>query len=93
MMQTRRILFSVNDYDSDGDLIGKGIFLHFGDTRVKAADTFQEFCEAVKRMRSMIDEIDQNYPEVPRHPYRAPASMAIGAPKCDLPSEDDECAY
>jgi hypothetical protein len=32
------VMFSVNDYDSDGDIRDRGIFLNFGDTRIKVAD-------------------------------------------------------
>lgn len=62
-MSIQKILFSVNSYDKDGDITDEGIFLHFGDTCVKAASTLQEFRGIVAHFESMIDEIEQNYPE------------------------------
>ena len=42
-MHPKDIVFSVNEYDSDGDATDKGVFLHFGETRVKAADSIEDF--------------------------------------------------
>ncbi len=33
-MKPKDIMFSVNEYDRDGDCTEKGIFLHFGETRL-----------------------------------------------------------
>ena len=60
-MKLTDITFSVNDYDSDGDCREKGVFLHFGETRVKAADSIVEFSEIVKHFAAMIDDIMDNY--------------------------------
>lgn len=62
-MTPSAILFSVNSYDRDGDIESEGIFLHFEDTRVKAANTLKEFREIVAHFESMIREIEENYPE------------------------------
>jgi len=37
-MLLKDIIFSVHDYDQDGDAVDRGIFLHFGETRVKVAE-------------------------------------------------------
>jgi hypothetical protein len=62
-MKPKDIMFSINDYDQDGDCTQTGVFLHFGDTRVKAADNFEEFSEIVQHFQSMIYEIEENYPD------------------------------
>lgn len=60
-MALTKILFSVNEYGSDGDLLVKGIYLHFGSTRVKVADSFEEFKEIVPHFQSMVSEIGEAY--------------------------------
>ena len=63
-MNLKDILYSINEYDSDGDITenGRGVFLHFGPSiRVKVADTFREFEEVVERIQSMVPEIRRNY--------------------------------
>lgn len=62
-MSTIDILFSVNDYDKDGDVADQGVFLHFRDARVKVARDMEEFRALPARIQSMVDEIAQNYPE------------------------------
>lgn len=58
------ILFSVNDYDRDGDINDEGIFLHFAETKVKVADNLDEFKIVVERIAEMTKEIEENYPEI-----------------------------
>jgi hypothetical protein len=53
-------MFSVNEYDRDGDLTEEGIFLHYGKTRVKVAETLNGWKEYVKYIYSMTDEIEEN---------------------------------
>jgi hypothetical protein len=60
-MALNKPMFSVNEYDRDGDLNTKGVFLHFGETRVKVADSLAEFREIVERFESMVYEIEENY--------------------------------
>jgi len=61
-MHPKDITFSVNDYDSDGDLTDEGIFLHFGKTRVHAAESTEDFRTIVQHMEAMVREIEENYP-------------------------------
>ncbi len=56
-MKIDEILFTVNEYDRDGDLIERGIFLHFGETRIKVAENADEFAAVVKRLGRMTEEI------------------------------------
>ncbi len=60
-MKLTDIMFSVHDYDQDGDIHNAGIFLHFGETRVKVADDLEGFKAAAKRITGMVDEIAENY--------------------------------
>lgn len=60
-MDRKDILFSVNEYDRDGDRTDAGIYLHFGDTRIKVANSLDEFKSVVDHISGMIDEIRDNY--------------------------------
>ena len=60
-MHPKKIAFSVNEYDSDGDETDVGVFLHFEGARVKAADSIADFRTIVDHMESMLREIDENY--------------------------------
>lgn len=64
MAHPRNITFSVNDYDSDGDIVERGIFLHFGDASVKAADSMLAFREIVEQMEAIIREIEETHPGI-----------------------------
>lgn len=55
------VLFSVHDYDQDGDILERGIFLHFGSTRVKVAETLKEFKTVTDTISGMVEEIKENY--------------------------------
>lgn len=57
-----KILFSVNEYDSDGDISEKGIYLHFADTRVRVADDKDGFRSFISQMEKIHKEICDNYP-------------------------------
>jgi hypothetical protein len=58
-------MFSVNSYDSDGDLFEVGVYLHFGDTRVRVADTIEDFLDETngikRKIDNMVNEITENY--------------------------------
>lgn len=60
-MRPQDITFSINHYDRDGDCCDKGVFLHFGMTMVKAADSIEEFQSIVGHFSLMVDEILENY--------------------------------
>lgn len=55
-----KILFSVNEYDQDGDLNEYGIYLHFEGTRIKVADNIDEFDEVIEQLKKMRQEILEN---------------------------------
>lgn len=60
-MKTSEIRFSVNRYDRDGDISETGIYLHFGDTAVKVAETVRELEEVVDVLSLIVAEIKENY--------------------------------
>jgi len=55
------LLFSINDYDKDGDISDEGIFLHFDDTRIKVAKDIKEFDQVIESLKTMRNEIAENY--------------------------------
>lgn len=61
MIDPCQVLFSVHDYDKDGDVHDAGVFLHFGETRVKVADNLEDFKKFVARISGMVEEIEENY--------------------------------
>ena len=53
--------FSINRHDRDGDVFDEGVFLHFGDTSVKVADSIADFKSFKIHISSMEQEIIENY--------------------------------
>lgn len=60
-MKTTDILYSINEYDQDGDCIDEGVFLHFGQTKIKVADTLEEFCGVANHINDILKEIEKYY--------------------------------
>lgn len=56
-MELKDIRHSVNEYDNEGDLMDAGIFIHFGEVRVKVAETPDEFIRVAERILGMSGEI------------------------------------
>ncbi len=54
------VTFSVNEYDYDGDIMEKGIYLHFNNTKIKVADTIEEYKKLVDDLESIAEELDEN---------------------------------
>ena len=59
----KKITFSVNEYDRDGDVTEKGVFLHFGDTRVLVCDFVEEFPDVLQNIEDIKKELE-NYEKV-----------------------------
>lgn len=54
--------FSINEYDSDGDLSREGIYLHFGDNcRIRVADTKEDLEDLLKHMEEVVVEINKHW--------------------------------
>lgn len=60
-MSATRIYFTVNEYDKDGDVFKEGIFFNFGDTKIWVCQTADELDEIIDNIRSIKDEIKENY--------------------------------
>lgn len=45
----------------DGDCTDRGVFLHFGDCRVKVAHDIEDFKQLPARVQGMVDEVVENY--------------------------------
>lgn len=53
--------FSIDRYDSDGDLIDRGIYLHYGDVSIRVARTINGFHAHLEHLWSIEKEIKENY--------------------------------
>lgn len=60
-MKPSEITFSINRYGKDGDVLEEGVFLHFGETSVKAANSVTEFKSILCHFHQMIEEIEANH--------------------------------
>jgi hypothetical protein len=60
-MKTHSYTFTINDYDKDGDIFDAGIFLHFGDTRIKVGKTMDDLDYFIRSLKEMKKEIKENY--------------------------------
>lgn len=63
MNEGKKIMFSINEYDSDGDICEKGVYLHFGVARIRIAGDVEELNEFEKEIKKIITEIRDNYSE------------------------------
>lgn len=52
--------FSVHFRDGDGDIVSRGIYLHYGNTIIKVASTLRGFKAHAAHVSSMYDEIEEN---------------------------------
>lgn len=60
-MSHKQIMFSVNEYDSDGDSTEVGVFLHFGDCRVKVTNSVKDFPAIVEQINQIAKELEERY--------------------------------
>lgn len=54
------VTFSINEYDFEGDIMEKGIFLHFGHTKIKVANTMEEYEDFLINLYSIKTELREN---------------------------------
>ena len=60
----KRILYSINRYDKDGDITDTGVFLHFGDVCIKVAGSPEQFeNEVLNQIERINQEIWCNQPQ------------------------------
>lgn len=55
------VLFSVNEYDKDGDVHDPGIFLHFGNVKIKVAESVSDLTDFINQIKRIQKEIVENY--------------------------------
>jgi len=61
-MKNNKPTFSVlNDFTDEEYPDGEGIFLHFGDTRVKIGESLEDLDILMDRIKFIRNEIKQNY--------------------------------
>ena len=54
------VTFSINEYDFEGDISEKGIYLHFGQVRIKVAETMEEYEDLLINLYNIKTEILEN---------------------------------
>lgn len=59
--QNNPVFFSVNDFDSDGDLSEQGVYLHFDSSRIKVAEDLQDYRDFISELQRMEKEIAEIY--------------------------------
>jgi hypothetical protein len=60
------ILFSINYYDADGDIVDKGIFIYFGNRFILKVDYLEDLEEIIYGLNKCQKEISESYPETRR---------------------------
>jgi hypothetical protein len=55
------VTFSVNNYDNEGDISQLGIYLHFGETRIRVAENLTDFKKFQNELDATYKEIKENY--------------------------------
>lgn len=51
------VLWSVDSYDRDGDVYETGVYLHFGDTRIKVGESVADFDDFICRLQGFRREL------------------------------------
>lgn len=54
------VTFSINEYDFEGDIVEKGIYLHFGHTKIKVADNMEEYEDFLINLYTIKTELLEN---------------------------------
>jgi hypothetical protein len=57
----KRILYSIDEYDKDGDRSEEGIYLHFGDTKIKIADRPENTPGVIADLEQLINQLHGEY--------------------------------
>lgn len=55
------VMFSINRYDYEGDIIEEGIFLHFDNTSMKIGESLDDLDNLIFTLASIREEISENY--------------------------------
>jgi len=57
----KKILFTINEYDKDGDLSENGIFLHIDDMRLKVGKDLHDFDGMIQQLQSIREEMIEHH--------------------------------
>jgi len=60
MSDNRKPTYSVNEYDQDGDIGEHGIYLHFGDIRIKIGTHSDDLRFLAENILDCVKEIEEN---------------------------------
>lgn len=56
-----KITYSINEYDSEGDIINHGLFLQFnGNVKIKVANNIKGYMDFVKQVTDIGEEVIDN---------------------------------
>lgn len=55
------VQFSVNEFDIDGDLSEEGVYLHFGEAKVRVAKDLQDYKDFIAELQRMEKEVAEYY--------------------------------
>ena len=58
------ILFSVNKYDKDGDVVESGIYLHFNDLFSFKVERVSDLESVINKLKKIKAEIKETYPNL-----------------------------
>lgn len=58
------MLFSINHYLRDGSILEEGIYLHFGETRIRVAEDPNEFLEFIDHLNKLYLPIKLRFNEL-----------------------------
>lgn len=57
------VSYSTNSYDYEGDAWEKGIYLHFGEARIRVAENIEGYKLFVKQLEELTDQIELDMAE------------------------------
>ena len=52
------VTYIINDYTKKGVKIDDGVFIFIGDTRIKVASTYEDWCGFLRQIQNIKDAID-----------------------------------
>ena len=53
----KNVLFSINEHDNEGNVSVEGLYLHFGDTRIRVGDGKAELQDLIDRLHVIMAEV------------------------------------
>ena len=56
-----KLTFSIHEYDSDGDILDEGLFIHCEGIRIKIGDYLDSIDDLINQLQKIKKEILENY--------------------------------